>query len=77
MKQKEPTNHAGLPGTLNRRELLCAAAAVSGVLLAADGGAAASPDAGTVSADPRLHAAMRKYGGEFGQFGKGGSHGDL
>ena len=77
MKEKEPTNHSGLPGTLNRRELLCAAAAVGGAMLAADGGAAVSPDKGTVIADPRLHAAMRKYGGEFGQFGKGGSHGGL
>jgi hypothetical protein len=77
MKEKEPTIHSGLTGTLNRRELLCVAAAIGGAMLAADGGAAASPAAGTAIADPRLHAAMLKYGGEFGQFGKGGSHGGL
>lgn len=77
MKDRTSSKRPGLPSTLKRRELLCAAAAAGGALIATDGFAAGSPAPGTAISDPRLRAAMQKYGGEFGQFGKGGSHGDI
>ncbi len=77
MKEKIPNIHAGTPATLSRRGLLCAAAAAGGAMIAADGSAAVLPANGSAISDPQLRAALLKYGGEFGQFGKGGSHGDL
>ena len=77
MKEKIPNKHAGPPATLSRRELLCAAAAAGGVMIASDCGAGGVAAQQTACSDPQLQDAMRKYGGEFGQLGKGDSHGDL
>ena len=71
---------AAIPGVtvrLNRRNLLCAAAAAGGALIATDSISAGLRAKGNNATDPRLRAALLKYGGEFGQAGKGGSHGDL
>lgn len=62
---------------LNRRGLLGAAAAAGGVLIVADVAAAALPTKPAGISDPRLRTALLQYGGEFGQIGKGGSHGDI
>ena len=77
MKERTTNTHAGATVTLKRRDLLCAAAAAGGAIIAAGTGAATLPASGTAIPDPELRAAMLKYGGEFGQLGKGDSHGDL
>ncbi len=77
MKDRTSSTQAGLPRWLKRRDLLCAAAAAGGAMLAAEGSMAGLPSTETAISDPQLRAAMLKYGGEFGQLGKGGSHGDL
>ena len=76
MKEKKASGHTGFPRTLSRRELLCAAAA-GGALMVTDNSTAMLPDNPATTADPGLRAALRKYGGEFGRFGRGGSHGGL
>ena len=77
MKERISKTHTGATVTLKRRDLLCAAAAAGGAIIAAGTGAATLPASATAITDPELRAAMLKYGGEFGQLGKGGSHGDL
>ena len=76
---KEPTSskRSRPPGALKRRDLLCAAAVAGGAMIAAKTSASDVPDQRPAISDPQLRAAMLKYGGEFGEIGKGGSHGDL
>ncbi len=78
MTESIATTKSNRTVSLKRRELLCAAVAAGGVLMASGPAIAGLP--GTIrpsNSDPQLVAALRKYGGEFGQAGKGGNHGDL
>jgi len=77
MKARTSSKHGVRTGMLKRRDLLCAAAAAGGALIAASNSAADAPAQVIANSDPLLRAALLKYGGEFGQLGKGGSHGDL
>ena len=77
MKDRTSSTYSGAPVTLKRRDLLCAAAAAGGAMIALNSSAESLPAGGTVISDTRLRAALLKYGGEFGQHGKGDSHGNL
>ena len=77
MNKAETNTKAGPPASISRRQLLAGAAATGGALMIAGQAAATPPPAATPIADPELRMALEKYGGEFGQAGKGGSDGDL